>query len=85
MWYLAISGEDLATYAFWNLAIVTNPAICQDKLVNQQCAAHLGSPQDDESSITLLEKGLGSTANGKSLIFGMCPLKLHTGLDGNED
>ena len=33
-----ISGEDLilATCAFWNLAIVTNPPICHDKLVNQQ-------------------------------------------------
>ena len=57
MWYLAILGEDLATYAFWNLAMVTNPAICQDKLVNKQCAAHSGSPQDDELSITPLGKG----------------------------
>ena len=34
MWYLAV--RTLATWAFWNLAIVTNPAICHDKLVNQQ-------------------------------------------------
>ena len=33
-----ISGEDLilATCTFWNSAIVTNPPICHDELVNQQ-------------------------------------------------
>ena len=38
MWYLVLSGEELATWAFWNLAVslVTSPAICHDKLVNQQ-------------------------------------------------
>ena len=45
MWYLAISGEDLATWAFWKLAIVTNPAICHDKLVNQQ-AKTLSKPRE---------------------------------------
>ena len=48
MWYLAISGEDLATYAFWNLAY--SRYICHDNLVNQECVAHSGSPKDDESS-----------------------------------
>ena len=33
---LAISGKDLATWAFGNLTVVTNPATCHDKLVNQQ-------------------------------------------------
>ena len=27
MWYLAILGEDLATCAFWNMALVTNPTV----------------------------------------------------------
>ena len=30
--------------------IVTNFPICHDKLVNQQCTARSGLPQDDESS-----------------------------------
>ena len=50
-----ISGEDLATYpyALLNLAkqsTVTNPAVCHDKVVNQQFVACSGSPHDDESS-----------------------------------
>ena len=48
-----ISGEDLATYpyAFWlKQSTVTHPAVCHDKVVNQQFAACSGSPHDDESS-----------------------------------
>ena len=50
-----ISGEDLATYpyALLNLdkqSTVTNPAVCHDKVVNQQFVACSGSPHDDESS-----------------------------------
>ena len=49
-----ILSEDLATYALPNLAYkqstVTNPAVCHDKVVNQQFAACSGSPHDDESS-----------------------------------
>ena len=40
-----ISGEDLGKYL-----CVLNFGLCHDKLVNQQCAAHSGLPQDDESS-----------------------------------
>ena len=35
MRYSVILDKDLATYVFWNLAIVTNAAICHDKLVNE--------------------------------------------------
>ena len=40
-----ISGEDLEFGS-----TVTNPAVCHDKVVNQQFAACSGSPHDDESS-----------------------------------
>ena len=38
-------------YLIWlKQSIVTNPAVCHDKAVNQQFAACSGSPHDDESS-----------------------------------
>ena len=36
-------------YQIWQ-STVTNPAVCHDKVVNQQFAACSGSPHDDESS-----------------------------------
>ena len=45
MWYLAISGEDLATCAFWNLSIVTYMPWQISKTTVIQAR-----PQDDESS-----------------------------------
>ena len=39
-----ISGEDL------ELIWLDSPAVCHDKLVNQQFAACSGSPHNDESS-----------------------------------
>ena len=47
MRYLAISGEDLSTYASSSLTYYP-PAVC--KSVYQQLAACSGSPHDDESS-----------------------------------
>ena len=36
-------------YQVWlKQSIMTTPAVCHDKLVNQQLAAGLGSPHDDE-------------------------------------
>ena len=36
-------------YQVWlKQSIMTNPAVCHDKLVNQQLAAGLGPPNDDE-------------------------------------
>ena len=38
-------------YLIWlKQSTVTNPAVCHDKVVNQQFAACSGSPHDDESS-----------------------------------
>ena len=49
-----ISGEDLATCALLNIWLkhltVTNPAVCHDKVVNQQCAVYSGLPHNDDSS-----------------------------------
>ena len=57
MWYLAISGEDIATYALSTLAYNTYATIDSDKFCCvpwlrkiQQCVAHSGSFHNDELS-----------------------------------
>ena len=46
-WYI-LSEDLLVTYALWlKQSTVTHPAVCHDKVVNQQFAACSGSPHDD--------------------------------------
>ena len=51
---------------------MTNPAVCHDKVVNQQLAACSGSPHDDEYSIYMIHNFM---SGGVALIPGLCCLK----------
>ena len=51
--YLVRTYYLLMRYQIWlKQSIVTHPAVCHDKVVNQQFAACSGSPHDDINHLT---------------------------------